>query len=135
MEKVSMPKGTLDPYFRYKRIVLQSSIISKSGGNTTVPICDLNILSKNLDRESRDIINFIKKRCKTNVYVKDKVLIIRKTMDKQELEMARKRIRTIREPGANGRLWLRVTAYSKSISNSERKSPGLSSEWCRRMLL
>ena len=55
--------------------------------------------------------------------------------DKQELEMAGKRIQTVQEPGANRWLWLRVMAYSKSINNPGCKSPGLSSEWSRRMLL
>ena len=57
-------------------------------------------------------------------------------IDRWELEMVIKRIRTVQEPGANGWELLWDVAYSKSISNPERKSSGfLSSGSSKRILL
>jgi translation initiation factor 2 beta subunit (eIF-2beta)/eIF-5 len=48
---VNIPRDTIDPHFRYKRIVVKPVFINKSGGQWLIPKNVLDTLSKNIERD------------------------------------------------------------------------------------
>lgn len=76
----------MDPFYRYKRMVLQPSIVSKNGGSTTIKMSELELLAKQLERQVCDLITHIKRSCKTSIFIKGEILTVRKVLSKKELD-------------------------------------------------
>lgn len=62
-----MPKTVDDPFYRYKRATIESTYIKKNGGSTIISVCNLNNISKDLDRSIDYLIQFLKKNLKTRI--------------------------------------------------------------------
>lgn len=50
---VTIPKDLLDPFYRYKRHMIESSIISKNGGTTIIH--NIDIITSEINRTADDI--------------------------------------------------------------------------------
>jgi hypothetical protein len=65
---VNIPKDTIDPHFRYKRVVVQGTFVRKNGGCWFVDSNTLALLSKGIARPQKSIVQHIKKRINAPVY-------------------------------------------------------------------
>lgn len=61
MNKVNIPKNVDDFFYRYTRHTIQVSYLSKRNGVTC--ITNLDQISKEIERECKDIIKFFQKKC------------------------------------------------------------------------
>ena len=62
---VNIPKDNLDQFFRYKRETIDTRLITKQGGLTE--IVNLESIGKQIYREPKSIVKFLKKRLNCNI--------------------------------------------------------------------
>jgi translation initiation factor 2 beta subunit (eIF-2beta)/eIF-5 len=71
MARINIPKACLDPFFRYKRNVLE---VRPGKGNTTI-ITNLDLIASQLDRLIDKLISYFRKALSVNIFLRNGVVL------------------------------------------------------------
>lgn len=85
---VCLPRrASADPFHRYRRTVLQPTVISKDGGTTVVDARQLAALAHDLNRDVSTLVTHIKRECGAATRVTgDGAMHVRKRLTTAELD-------------------------------------------------
>jgi translation initiation factor 2 beta subunit (eIF-2beta)/eIF-5 len=83
--KVNIPKSNIDTFFRYKRDEIEIKVINTNGGNTE--LINIITIAEQLGDAIELIIKYIKKKCNTNIIIKNDKYVINKILTKNDLEI------------------------------------------------
>lgn len=84
---ITIPKSMeIDPFYRYKRIVIAPTTTNKNGGATLIPTAQMAALSRQLGRSDLVLTKYISKRVGTGVMVKDDHIHYRKILSAEDID-------------------------------------------------
>lgn len=83
---VNIPRDSDDPFYRYKRIVLNVTSINKNNGTSVIQLDELTKLSKDLDRDVKQIISYIQHKTHSRISKQSSCYHIRGQFSTKEID-------------------------------------------------